>query len=377
MNTAASSPRRIGDVPLLGVCKVVSEKFSLPLEDVLSVVCDTVGVADQAGNGSSMLRVASSERNLVGLRDVAQLPPGKNLAAMTLNELSSAIAQQDEQEQGENVIPFLLRMAGGEFYYGQRGVAAVGAAPSSARSASMDENKEGSAGDSEHKSAVMTAFDVLASEAKFKHLHQIAGWVDLTDKEIWDNYVKDVIQDKITEGDTVFEAGCGVLAFLQVVQELVPNISVGGNDGAQKTIDLVRNELVAQEFRDNFYVGMLPESMDTIPADSWDIVCCNSVFQYIVDRNQAQRSVEGMIRVSKKWVIIADICDEKFHKETNSRKSNLSWAQNLPEYRTYPKSWWIDNFSTPTTLVSIRHIDVKTYARRKERYVVYIEKINE
>jgi len=104
-------------------------------------------------------------------------------------------------------------------------------------------------------------------------------------------------------------------------------------------------------------------------------VCCNSVFQYLPDRKSALDSVHGMIRVAKKWVIVADVCDERFHQETNDRVANLAWAAGLPEYRTYPKSWWIDNFSSSETLVSIRHVDTKSYARRTERYVVYIEKL--
>jgi len=74
-------------------------------------------------------------------------------------------------------------------------------------------------------------------------------------------------------------------------------------------------------------------------------------------------------------VIIADVCDEAFHTNTNNRKSGLGWAAGLPDYRTYPKSWWLDNFSSPNTLVSLRHVETASYSRRTERYVVYIEKL--
>lgn len=70
----------------------------------------------------------------------------------------------------------------------------------------------------------------------------------------------------------------------------------------KKTIELVQTELAPPECRDNFFVGMLPESMDQIPDNSWDVVCCNSVYQYIVDKDAAKKATEGMIRVAKKWV---------------------------------------------------------------------------
>lgn len=174
--------------------------------------------------------------------------------------------------------------------------------------------------------------------------------------------------------DSVFEAGCGVLAFLNSCLLIESNLTIGGVDGAKKTIGLVKDTLVDPRFKDNFFVGMLPDALDSVPSNSWDVVTCNSVFQYLVDKEQAKKAVEGMIRVAKRWVVIADICDEKYAHITNNRKSGLSWAEGLPEYRCYSKSWWEDNFDQGDHLVSIRHVEVQHYARRKERYVVYIEK---
>ena len=47
---------------------------------------------------------------------------------------------------------------------------------------------------------------------------------------------------------------------------------------------------------------MLPECLELVPDNSWDVVVCNSVFQYLHSYEQAQSAVEGMIRVAKRWV---------------------------------------------------------------------------
>ena len=74
-------------------------------------------------------------------------------------------------------------------------------------------------------------------------------------------------------------------------------------------------------------------------------------------------------------VIIADICDHKFHDITQKHRMALSnAADDLPEYRSYRKSWWEEEFEGQGHLVSIKHVTVPQYIRRTERYVVYIEK---
>ena len=59
---------------------------------------------------------------------------------------------------------------------------------------------------------------------------------------------------------------------------------------------------VEPEFAVNFFVGMLPDALGKIPADSWDVVVCNSVFQYLATEEQARTAVMEMIRIAKRWV---------------------------------------------------------------------------
>ena len=62
------------------------------------------------------------------------------------------------------------------------------------------------------------------------------------------------------------------------------------------------------------------------------------------------------------------------HNPWTPGKSTLNWTGELPDYRTYKKSWWEEHFDNGVHLVSIKHVTTQHYARRTERYVVYIEK---
>ena len=226
-----------------------------------------------------------------------------------------------------------------------------------------------------HSSIVAAAFDWMAVEAKFRHLHQVAGWVDISDKSVWDAYVKEVMCGKLKDGDRLFEAGCGVGAFLTSCQLLSENLQLGGMDGACKTITLVKRDLCPQQLANNFSSGMIPDALSSVESDSWDVVVCNSVFQYLVDEAQAREAVLEMLRIGRRWVVIADVCDREFHDITQKHRARLEESAGcaLPEYRTFRKTWWEQEFEKLGHSVSIRHVEEKRYQRTQERYVVYLE----
>mmetsp|Transcript_13402 Transcript_13402/g.33568 ORF Transcript_13402/g.33568 Transcript_13402/m.33568 type:complete len:373 (+) Transcript_13402:31-1149(+) len=300
-----------------------------------------------------------------------------DVVAADIRNMSVAEVQRALQEAhaDEKVWPFLLRKAKGEFHYGQRITRMLPEQRQQRRqdrAAAPAEPKPAQAPG--ELPAEVQAFNILASEAKFRHLHQVAGWVDLKDKSVWDNYVKDVMNGKVKPNDRIFEAGCGVLAFLTACLDLQPGLELGGVDGAPRTIELVKSKLVDRKWRENFFVGMLPDCMSKVQDDSWDVVVCNSVFQYMGNHDQAEQSVWEMLRVAKRWVIIADVCDSAFHSRILERQQSLQWAKDLQAYRAYSKEWWERFAESGDHLVSIRHVESSGYERRGERYVVYIEK---
>ena len=223
-----------------------------------------------------------------------------------------------------------------------------------------------------HQKAVEILFNKLAANLEAgQHLHQRSGWMDIKDKKIWDSYCRDVCDGKLKNGDRLFEAGCGILAFLRSASTLASDLVIGGCDAAENTI----HDFIPEELRESFFVGTIPNALKSVPEGSWDVVVCNSVFQYLYDEESAKQSVLEMIRIAKRWVIIADICDREYHEETQALINGLGYAQGTGlSFQTYTKSFW-DQFSDNNkNSVIIRHVKVPEYMRRRERYVVYIKK---
>jgi ubiquinone/menaquinone biosynthesis C-methylase UbiE len=319
---------------LQDVCAKVAERFQLRVEDVQEVALGTP------------------------LQLQAQEPPG----GLSVAQLKEAL--ETERDQSASAMPFLLRFALGEFHYGQRATKFL---------PGQRKRSKQIAAHSTTDASVIQAFDVLAAESQFTSLHQAAGWTDLDDETIWQRYVQDVMDTKLKDGDRLYEAGCGVLAFLLEAKKPCKHVELGGCDGAKKTIELVKKDL-CPEFAGNFTVGLLPQAVDPVPDNSWDVVVCNSVFQYFASLDQAEEAVRAFLRVAKRWVIISDICDERAQASTHSRQQDTEWAADLPQYLCFPRSWWDRFGESREHLVSIRHVGVKGYVRRKERYIVYIEK---
>jgi len=335
---------------------------------------------------------------------------------------------EEEEEDNTDVAPLLLRFVNGEFHYGQRSsclsesqqaktdeetvtkktseggseitsprtdtvsvqrIVDRAASRSESRSKAQCQRDNSLAGDRSNSRqpsrgmATLEVFNVLVDESRYRHLHQLAGWVDIDEAEPWNDYVADVMDGLVEDGDMVFEAGCGVLAFLTTVGATVKLGGMGGMDGAARTIQLVKDKLVEPSQRENFYVGLLPYGLSPVKDASWDVVFCNSVMQYIPSEEHCRTTVHHMLRITKRWVIIADICDathedrarahRKRLQESNAAEGKKADDDAMVDYKCYHKSWWLQ-FESLGHLVTVRHVRVKSYTRRSERYCVYIEK---
>ncbi|CAG8593898.1 9034_t:CDS:1 [Dentiscutata heterogama] len=80
-------------------------------------------------------------------------------------------------------------------------------------------------------------------DSKYTTLHQLAGWFDIEDSEIWEKYVLDIVQEYIKEGHYIFEAGCGCGAILDPIQKHFKNVTISGVDGSDISL------IYAKEFR--------------------------------------------------------------------------------------------------------------------------------
>jgi len=244
-------------IPLDNILKSVAERCNVPIADVRTAALQ-VGVENSGGSGGGYpdIPLAKSSSQSQFKNPCVPLPEkvgdGAAVDQMTVTELRDVLGSA---ESAEAAWPFLLRFVLGEFHYGQR---VTGLQPgqkpggrSSARSSIKSSTDDDDTPDVVKQN--LKAFDVMAAESRFRHLHQVAGWIDITSKTVWDNYVRDVLNDKIKAGDSVFEAGCGVMAFLTACTEAVPDIVIGGLDGAKNTIAL-NKERVADHLKDNFFV---------------------------------------------------------------------------------------------------------------------------
>lgn len=229
------------------VCETIAKHFHLDEIEVLRAAAAVVPVSrDGAGRGHPSTDDVSltGHPRLVSLAEVVHPPEDYKIEDMNVLQLSDLIAQQPNPEN-QKVMPFLLRFCLGEFHYGQRATRLLpGQKPMKKVDSGLPTEAVGEHQD--HANKVAQAFNVLANESKFRHLHQVAGWVDLADRSVWDAYVMDVMDGKLRAGDRLFEAGCGVLAFLRSAQECsgMSGLVLGGVDGAKNTIKLVKEELV-------------------------------------------------------------------------------------------------------------------------------------
>ncbi|NUM33805.1 MAG: methyltransferase domain-containing protein [Candidatus Brocadiae bacterium] len=222
-------------------------------------------------------------------------------------------------------------------------------------------------------------FNEIAEDRKHIHLHQMSGWKDIEDIALWEDYVADVIQGQIQPKDRIFEAGCGCGCFLLTIKKFYPDITVAGIDAAVSAIQRIQKEILPEKEARYFKVGILPDGLNQEPSASYNIVLSNSVFQYIQKKEDAEKSVQEMIRITKPGgkIIIADVVDEAF-RSINEEKMRALWdgygeEQGYPCHAYYAKEWW-NRFQTEGNSLFIRHVDVEKYWRRKYRYVVYIDK---
>ncbi len=229
------------------------------------------------------------------------------------------------------------------------------------------------------KSRWIDLFNEIAEDRKHIYLHQMSGWKDIEDELIWEKYVADVIQNYVKKDSLVFEAGCGCGGFLVSIKKLYPGVKIAGIDAAESSIKRIQTEIVSQEESPCFRTGILPFDLAQENSETYDIVLANSVFQYIQSKDDAQKTVQEMIRITKRKgiVILADICDEEF-RAINEEKMRQLWSgygepEGYPCHAYYKKDWW-NQFQEGKNTLSIRHVTVEEYWRRKYRYVVYIQK---
>ncbi len=212
-------------------------------------------------------------------------------------------------------------------------------------------------------------------DSDFEHLHQISGWKDIETVEAWDEVTLDIVKGYIKDGDSIFESGCGVLAFLNSVKRLYPNVTIHGLDAGEALIAKIKSMLPPEE-AECFFVGPIPHGLKHFPDNHFDVMLANGVTQFI-SKTEAETWVHEMLRITKpnRNIIISSVCDV-VNKEENDQKLRKSWEtygeeDGLPIHSYYPKDWW-NRFESDTHRITIKHVTLEHYWRRNFRYNVYI-----
>lgn len=215
-------------------------------------------------------------------------------------------------------------------------------------------------------------------EGRSEHLHQTAGWYDIDDAQVWRDYVLDAVGPRLESGLRVFEAGCGVLAFLQVLHTAQPGLALAGVDGCADSIDIVRNEIAPKLEIDggSFRVGQLPQALEQESDAQYGLTVCNSVLQYL-PKDDAWKVIDALWRMTRPGgsVVLADLCDIACRETENAKLAEYwqGYATELPAY-TYFGEADFARFTERGGKVEIRRSAAPGYRRAATRFIVALEK---
>lgn len=200
-----------------------------------------------------------------------------------------------------------------------------------------------------------------------KKLHVVSGWTDVP-ADVWKRYVRSCVKllniEAGGKGQSMFEAGCGCLGFLEPIRVAYPRLTFGGMDGSpsfRKWIDAAKGYDASK-----FYQGMLPKGLKTKSSVSYDFVVCNSVFQYLT-HEQAAETVSRMLELVAPggFVLVCDVCDmaSKDIEEKFMKKHVKGYGEGK-RHTYYAKTWWKQFDAEVETF----HSDADGYVRRHTRY---------
>ena len=144
-------------------------------------------------------------------------------------------------------------------------------------------------------------------DSKGKNLDQqiidLPGWtnvqVPISSKQIAGR-IKELLS--VTEKDTILEVGCGV-GFLS--REFNSNYT-----GLDYSSDIVNRHL---QLYPNHKVIVGNANNLPFADNSFDLVFCCGVFQYLPTKEFADRVIDEMYRVSRRGILLADLKNKKTH----------------------------------------------------------------
>ena len=185
-------------------------------------------------------------------------------------------------------------------------------------------------------------------------LHYSSGWKYLS-LEQWFNLCKHSLHGlNIDTIKNLFDAGCGVGAFLKYINNLNPNIELYGNDICEEAINRCNKEISSAQVKvDDICIR------NKIYENYFDYIICMGVISYLESLEHVKLAINNFIYMAKSGSLIS-ICTLTENK--NSLKS----------FRLLiPKNWWYEqNFMV--SKIEIEDIPIENII---DRYSVFMYKI--
>lgn len=192
----------------------------------------------------------------------------------------------------------------------------------------------------------------------------------LTEKNLtqYVQYIKSKME--MTDGETVYEVGCGCGSILYLFKEM--GMEVGGLDYSEPLINIAKNINLSNDLEVN-------EANKLQIETKYDYVISNGLFHYFRDLEYTREVTELMMQKSNKGSIaILDVNDEdKKELSLNIRREkepNYDEKYKGYEHLYINKSFWKDLAEKNKWELEIEDQVIEDYKNRDFRYNIFLRK---
>jgi 2-polyprenyl-3-methyl-5-hydroxy-6-metoxy-1,4-benzoquinol methylase len=191
----------------------------------------------------------------------------------------------------------------------------------------------------------------------------------LTEKNLtqYVQYIKSKME--MTEGETVYEVGCGSGAILFILKGM--GLEVGGLDYSESLIEISNSLNISTDFDVNEAIRLNTEV-------KYDHVISNSIFHYFPNLHYAEEVIKLMMKKSKGSIAILDVNDEdKKDLSLNIRKEkepNYDEKYKGFEHLFINKTFWEDLANENNWSLEIEDQSIKGYKNTEFRYNIFLKK---
>lgn len=196
-----------------------------------------------------------------------------------------------------------------------------------------------------------------------------AGKVEAED---WTNFLEQISEEiGISEGDSIFEVGCGSGAFLYYFYKR--GHTVAGLDYSPPLVQLAKSAMSDMDF----VVGSA-DNLETLT--NFCHVVSFGVFHYFPDLNYAERVIAKMLVKATKTVAVMDLPDITLRAESeNARKSYLKEGEYERLYKSlthlyYNRDWFKGLTDKYGIKIEIFNQKIKNYGNNRFRFNVVMKK---